>query len=128
MDEKFSNGTIIKHDRNSGNVEVSAVGEVLIKSPSKVTIDCPATETTGDLMVKGALTYMKGMTGYGGGGATAMINGSLETKGGDIKADNISLKLTNILSKATVKILVLRNNSLKRFKINFPCCPVISGL
>ena len=90
--KKFSNGTIIKHDRNSGNVEVSAVGEVLIKSPSKVTIDCPATETTGDRMVKGALTYMKGMTGYGGGGATAMINGSLETKGGDIKADNISLK------------------------------------
>ena len=33
------------------------------------------------------------MTGNGGGsGATATINGSLETKGGDVKADNISLK------------------------------------
>ena len=91
--KKFSNGTVIKHDRKSGNVEVSAVGDVLIKSPSKVTIDCPETETTGNLLVSGALTYMQGMTGNGGGsGATATINGSLETKGGDVKADNISLK------------------------------------
>ncbi|MFD1805558.1 phage baseplate assembly protein V [Pasteurella oralis] len=91
--KKFSNGTVIKHDRNSGHVEVSAVGDILIKSPSKVTIDCPTTETTGNLMVQGALTYMQGMTGYGGGnGATALINGSLETQGGDIKADHISLK------------------------------------
>lgn len=91
--KKFSNGTVIKHDRKSGNVEVSAVGDVLIKSPSKVTIDCPETETTGNLLVSGSLTYMKGMTGNGGGsGATATINGSLETKGGDVKADNISLK------------------------------------
>ena len=91
--KKFSNGTVIKHDRKSGNVEVAAVGDVLIKSPSKVTIDCPATETTGNLLVSGSLTYMKGMTGNGGGsGATATINGSLETKGGDVKADNISLK------------------------------------
>ncbi|OOF53993.1 phage baseplate protein [Rodentibacter genomosp. 2] len=91
--KQFSNGTVIKHDRSTGNVEVSAVGEVLIKSPSKVTIDCPETETTGNLLVSGALTYMQGMTGNGGSnGATATINGSLKTKGGDIKADNISLK------------------------------------
>lgn len=90
--KQFSNGTVIKHDRTTGNLEVSAVGDVLIKSPSKVTIDCPETETTGDLLVSGALTYMKGMTGNGAGGATATINGTLETKGGDVKADNISLK------------------------------------
>jgi len=90
--KKFSNGTVIKHDRATGNVEVSAMGDVLIKSPSKVTIDCPETETTGNLLVSGSLTYMKGMTGNGAGGATATINGTLETKGGDVKADNISLK------------------------------------
>lgn len=91
--KKFSNGTVIKHDRTSGNVEVSAVGDVLIKSPSKVTIDCPETETTGNLLVSGSLTYMQGMTGNGGGsGATATINGELTVKGGDVKADNISLK------------------------------------
>ncbi|OOF44037.1 phage baseplate protein [Rodentibacter trehalosifermentans] len=90
--KKFSNGTVIKHDHRSGNIEVSAVGDVLIKSPSKVTIDCPETETTGNLLVSGALTYMQGMTGNGSGGATATINGTLETKGGDVKADNISLK------------------------------------
>lgn len=91
--KKFSNGTVISHNRRTGDVLVQATGQVTIVSPSLVTIDCPETKTTGNLLIEGSLTYMQGMTGSGGaGGATAVINGSLETKGGDVKADNISLK------------------------------------
>lgn len=90
--KKFSNGTVISHNRSTGDVLVQATGQVTIVSPNLVTIGCPQTKTTGNLLVEGSLIYMQGMTGHGDGGATAVINGSLETKGGDVKADNISLK------------------------------------
>lgn len=92
--KQFANGTVISHDRSSGLVTVDTPGEVLIKSGAKVTIDCAETETTGNLLVSGSLTYMQGMTGYGGagGGAVATINGILRTRNGDVLADNISLK------------------------------------
>lgn len=92
--QKFSNGTVIQHDRRTGDVLVNAVGNVTIVSPSVVTIDCPNTKTTGNLMVQGTLTYMQGMVGNGSGdgGAAATIKGSLEVEGGDVSADGISLK------------------------------------
>ncbi|WP_017807550.1 phage baseplate assembly protein V [Avibacterium paragallinarum] len=90
---KFKNGTTISHNRATGDVVIDAVGTVLVKSPSLITLDCSETKTTGNLLVEGSLTYMQGMTGNGGkGGATAVINGTLKTQGGDITADNISLK------------------------------------
>ena len=86
----FANGTVIQHDRSTGNVTIETSGNVLIKAGGKVTIDCPETETTGNLLVKGSLTYQGGMTGSGGSGAAAKINGSLQATG-DVKAGNISL-------------------------------------
>ena len=91
--KRFSNGTVIQHDRSSGQVVVDTPGDVLIKSGGKVTIVCAETETTGNLLVSGSLTYMQGMSGFGGGGgAVATINGTLQTRNGDVLADNISLK------------------------------------
>ena len=91
--KKFGNGTVISHDRSSGLVTVDTPGEVLVKA-GKVVIDAPETETTGNLTVGGALTYMQGMTGYAGGqgGDTATIHGTLRTRNGDVVADGISLK------------------------------------
>lgn len=80
---QYTNGTRIQHNRKTG--------DVLIKTKGKVTIDAPETETTGNLLVSGSLTYMQGMTGNGGGGATATINGSLSATG-DIAAGAISLQ------------------------------------
>lgn len=90
--KRFANGTVISHDRSNGLVTVDTPGEVMIKSGAKVTIDCAETETTGNLLVSGSLIYMQGMTGSGGGGAVATINGTLQTVNGDVLADNISLK------------------------------------
>ncbi|MFZ1418297.1 MAG: phage baseplate assembly protein V [Burkholderiaceae bacterium] len=90
--KQFTNGTRVEHNRATGQVTVDTPGNVLIKAGGKVTIDCAETETTGNLLVSGSLTYMQGMTGFGGssGGATAKINGSLEATN-DVKAGNISL-------------------------------------
>ena len=89
--KEFTNGTRIEHDRSTGKVTIDTPGEVLVKAGSKVTIDSPETETTGNLLVQGSLTYMGGMTGSGGaGGATAIINGTLKTTD-DVVAGNISL-------------------------------------
>ena len=88
--KQFTNGTRIEHNRATGRVTVDTPGDVLIKSGSKVTIDCAETEITGNLTVQGSLTYMGGMTGSGGSGAAATINGSLEATG-DVKAGGISL-------------------------------------
>ena len=43
-------------------------------------MDCPETEITGNLLVKGKLTYQGGMAGSGGGTAAA-ITGNVQVEG-----------------------------------------------
>lgn len=59
-------------------IECSA--DVFVKT-QKATIDAPQTEMTGDLLVRGKLTYEGGMAGSGGEGATATIQGNIEIEG-----------------------------------------------
>lgn len=78
---RFKNGTVIEHDRKTGNV--------LVKTNGVVTIDADAVvEKT--LTVKGLFTYTAGMSGTGGSGAAAVIDGAIEATG-DIKSKGISL-------------------------------------
>lgn len=79
---QYSNGTRIQHNRKTG--------DVLIKTSGVVTVDadCVVKKT---LTVNGLLTYTAGMSGSGGGGATATITGSLKATG-DISAGAISLQ------------------------------------
>lgn len=79
---RFKNGTLIEHDRKTG--------DVLVKTQGTVTIDADAVvEKT--LTVKGLFTYTAGMSGSGGGGAAAVIDGSLVAKE-DVIAGSISVK------------------------------------
>ncbi|WGM05257.1 hypothetical protein QE197_15890 [Arsenophonus nasoniae] len=55
------------------------------------TLDSPDTLTTGNLTVQKQLTYLGGMSGSGGKGAAATINGDIKASG-DIQAGNVSLK------------------------------------
>lgn len=96
----FHDGGSIEYDRSNGAmtvvckgvVNVTADGAVTVKTPVSVTIDTPQTTITGKCLVKGLLTYQGGMTGSGGSGAAASITGSVVVSGGDVKADEISLK------------------------------------
>ncbi|STZ76113.1 putative phage-related baseplate assembly protein [Bergeriella denitrificans] len=78
---RFSNGTLIEHDRTSGNV--------LVKTSGVVTIDAD-TVVEKTLTVNGLLTYTAGMSGSGGGGASANIDGAIHATG-DITSGRISL-------------------------------------
>ena len=69
-------------------MKLIAGGDVLIKSGThvtvqapKVTVDSPDTTCTGNLLVKGQLTYQGGMAGSGGGGAAASITGNVQVEG-----------------------------------------------
>lgn len=69
-------------------MKLIAGSDVLIKSGThvtvqaqKVTVDSPDTTCTGNLMVKGKLTYQGGMAGSGGGGAAAAITGNVQVEG-----------------------------------------------
>ncbi|UOO82761.1 phage baseplate assembly protein V [Uruburuella testudinis] len=78
---RFKNGTVIEHDRSSGNV--------LVKTDGVVTIDAD-TVVEKTLTVNGLLTYTEGLSGQGGNGAAAKIDGAIEASG-DIKSKGISL-------------------------------------
>ena len=78
---RFKNGTIIEHDRKTG--------DVLVKTGGVVTIDADAVVKK-TLTVEGLFTYTAGMSGKGGSGAAAKIDGAIEATG-DIKSKGISL-------------------------------------
>lgn len=71
---RFKNGTVITHNRQSGDVVVSTKGKVII--------DAPDAEVTGNLEVQGLLTYLSGMSaGNGKGSSAAVIKGDVEVTG-----------------------------------------------
>ncbi len=92
MHFSFFDGGLFEYDRSSGTltivttgpVNVTAEGPVMVKAP-KVTIDAPETICTGNLLVKGKLTYKGGMAGSGGGGTAAVIDGNVQVNG-DVNA------------------------------------------
>lgn len=97
---RYKNGDTIVHDRADGSllvklagpVTVEAGGPALVKTPS-ATIDAPETHITGNATIDKLLTVKGGMSVSGGsGGATASFKGSINVEGGDVKADEISLK------------------------------------
>lgn len=73
---------------SKGAVSVETEASATVKAEA-VTLDTPQTTCTGNLTVQGALSYGGGMSGSGG----AQVQGSIEVTGGDVKADDISLKL-----------------------------------
>ena len=76
--KRFTNGTVISHDRRSGEVVVETPGKVKIKAAQKVDIQSPETEITGNATVNGLLTYTAGLAaGNAGGGEAAKITGNV---------------------------------------------------
>lgn len=63
-----------------GDVFIKSGTHVTVQAP-KVTVDSPDTTCTGNLLVKGKLTYQGGMAGSGGSGAAASITGNVQVEG-----------------------------------------------
>ena len=89
--KRFTNGTVISHDRRSGEVVVETPGKVKIKAAQKVDIQSPETEITGNATVNGLLTYTAGLTASNaGGGAAANIKGTVNING-DLIVNGINI-------------------------------------
>lgn len=91
---RFDDGAEMEYDRASHQLTVKGgiqkvvveVGvDILLKAESKVTFDTPEAEFTGNLTVQKKLTYLGGMAGSGGDGASAVIEGGIRVSG-DINA------------------------------------------
>ncbi len=87
---RFKDGAELEYDRAThtltvrGGVQkvvVEVGATILLQAGSKVTIDVPEAECTGNLLVKGKLTYQGGMAGSGVGGAAAVITGNVQVDG-----------------------------------------------
>lgn len=70
---RFANGTVIQHNRTSGNI--------LVQTSGTVTVDAPDTFYTGNVTVLGMFTYQGGLSGSGGAGVTANIQGTVNASG-----------------------------------------------
>ncbi|MDR1311096.1 MAG: phage baseplate assembly protein V [Burkholderiaceae bacterium] len=87
--KSFADGASLEYDRAAHKLTVTGgiqhvvveVGaDVLVKSGTKVTVDTPDTEFTGNVTVNGKLTYKGGMSGSGGSTAAA-IEGNVQVSG-----------------------------------------------
>ena len=98
----YPDGARIRYDHVAGALEATGIRTALLQATNKVTVDCPATETTGDLtvggnlLVKGTasvvqlLTYLAGMSGNGGStGAPTKISGNIEHSGGELSSNGV---------------------------------------
>ncbi len=98
--KRYPDGATIQydHEHHALTAILPAGGTALLVAPTSVTVqsdsvtlDALETTCTGNLTVLQRLTYMGGMSGQGGTGAAAQIEGEIHATG-DVKAGNISLQ------------------------------------
>lgn len=76
---------------NAANSSEVNTQTATVTASSQTTIDSPQTTVTGNMRVEGHLTFVGGMTGSGGSGSVATIQGALAATG-DVTAGSISLQ------------------------------------
>ncbi|WP_018609435.1 phage baseplate assembly protein V [Uliginosibacterium gangwonense] len=104
---EYPDGARVSYDHAAGHLDISGIKTLSIIASQKALFDVPETEFTGNvtiggnLLVRGLakiiglLTYMAGLSGFGGGAGT-VISGSVKQTGGnfvtdgDVIAGNIS--------------------------------------
>lgn len=103
----FADGTVVEYDRKNHAMAIGGEIKTLtlttqatvliqtqnatVKASHTLLLDAPDTVTTGNLTVQKQLTYQGGMSGSGGSGVAAIIDGTLQASG-DIQAGRVSLQ------------------------------------
>ncbi|WP_293935563.1 phage baseplate assembly protein V [Iodobacter sp.] len=104
----FPDGALVSYNHSSGALSATGIKTALIKASDHVTVDCPETETTGNLTVggnlsvkgdsdfegkaavMGAFSYAAGMSGTGGeGGGATTITGNITHSGGSLMSNDV---------------------------------------
>lgn len=98
---EYADGSVVEYDRAAhrltadlGATKITADRSqvVITVGSTKMTMTAAGTVFDGPVTINGLLTYTQGMSGTGGGGAAATINGSIQVIGGEVSADGIGLK------------------------------------
>jgi len=93
---RYPDGAVVEYDHAVGALKATGIKTALLQASESSTIDCPENTITGNTRIMGTLTveklftYQAGMRGTGGDGASAIINGRIETTE-DVVAGGISL-------------------------------------
>jgi len=74
-----------------GTVAIEAEESVTLTTPT-LTVAAPQSTFTGAVTVNGRLTYQGGLSGSGGDGVAAAIQGDVTVANGDVRADGVGLK------------------------------------
>jgi len=86
----FPDGSVVTYDSASNTLTVTVAGsgnvvvncqQATINAANSVTLNTPQTTCTGNLTVQGLFTYLAGMIGSTGSGASAQISGNVEITG-----------------------------------------------
>ncbi|SMC24225.1 phage baseplate assembly protein V [Andreprevotia lacus DSM 23236] len=70
---------------------IEAAGTITLRAGGEIKLDAPQTTSTGKHTVKGLLSYLAGLAGWGDGGAGSVINGPLTQQGGNLTSNGIVL-------------------------------------
>jgi len=81
---EYPDGAAISYNHSTGQLNASGIKSAIVQAADSITVDCPQSTFTGNVIVNGLFTYTSGMVGSGGE-TTAQITG-------DVVADGVSLK------------------------------------
>ena len=92
----YPDGARIAYDHATGALSATGVQTATVQAGEHVTVDCPQSTITGDVVINGALTvqgllsYQAGLSGAGGGAGTT-ISGAITHAGGNLSSNGIVL-------------------------------------
>lgn len=94
----FPDGARIEYDHVAGHLQVSGIQTATVQAAAHVTVDCPDSTFTGNVVVEGTLTvedlltYENGLAGNGGsGGNGTHITGNITHIDGDLSSNGVVL-------------------------------------
>jgi len=86
---EYPDGARITYNHATSALSATGIKTALVEASEHVTVDCPESTITGNVLIKGTLivekllTYLSGMTGYGGsaGGRTRITDDFIHEQG-----------------------------------------------
>lgn len=92
----FPDGARITYDHAAGALAVTGIKTATVQASDHVTVDCPESTITGNVLiqgqctVQGLLTYANGLAGTGGSNGNA-ISGDFTHNGGNLSSNGVVL-------------------------------------
>ncbi|GHD59859.1 phage baseplate assembly protein V [Jeongeupia chitinilytica] len=102
---QYPDGAVIRYNHAAGALDVTGIKTAMIEASDMVTVDCPKSEFSGDVLIKGnlvvkgkatieqLLSYLAGLSGNGGAGGKSKITGDFIHEGGQLSSNGVVLHL-----------------------------------